>query len=249
MKLVTWNVNGLRACMKKGFSSYFETVNADIFCIQETKMKKVQATFTFPNYYEYWFEANKPGYSGTLVYTKIKPMNVNYGIDNALYLDEGRVITLEYPEFYLVNVYVPNAKRDLSRLSYRIRFDEKLRNYLVDLKSHKNVIVCGDFNVAHQEIDIANPKSNQKNAGFTKEERENFTKLLSSGFIDVFRKLNSDEIKYTWWNYMFTSRQRNIGWRIDYFLVNKEMFTQNTKIEIHTDIFGSDHCPVVLEVD
>jgi len=248
VRLVSWNVNGLRACMQKGFPTFFQEVNADVFCIQETKMQKHQVSWEFDGYYEFWFSAKRPGYSGTLIYTKYKPLSVRYGLDDGLYQDEGRVLTVELDNYFVVNVYVPNVKRDLSRLPYRMKFDEKLRAYLLRLSQTKDVIVCGDFNVAHQEIDLVNPSQNKGNAGFTEEERNSFSRLLDSGFNDVFRQKHPQKTEYTWWSYMFKARERNIGWRLDYFLTSKNIPLHLLNITIYKEIFGSDHCPVMLEV-
>ncbi len=248
MKLISWNVNGLRACKTKGFDEFFKNENADIFCIQETKMQEGQAELDIEGYYRYMSSAEKKGYSGTLVYTKVKPLSVVYGV-NGLYNDEGRVITLEYDNFYLVNVYVPNSKEGLLRLDYRMEFEDNFRGYLNSLKEKKNVILCGDLNVAHKEIDIKNPKTNLRNAGFTIEERDKFSKLLESGFTDTFRYLYPDTVTYSWWSYRFKAREKNAGWRIDYFVVNNEFATHVKDSLILTDIFGSDHCPVKLIID
>lgn len=248
MKIISWNVAGLRACLKKGLIEFFEKENADIFCIQESKLTEEQNTFHPEGYYEYLFPAIKKGYSGTLVYSKVEPVSVKYGIDDEEYDGEGRVITLDYKEFYLVNVYVPNIKRDLSRMESRMRFEDLFREYLGKLKTIKNVVVCGDFNVAHQEIDIKNYKANIGNAGFTYEERGKMTELLESGYIDSFRHFNPDLASYTWWSYMGNARAKNIGWRIDYFLVNEKMINNVKKTMIYTEIYGSDHCPIGIEL-
>ncbi len=248
MKLISWNVNGLRACKTKGFDEFFKNENADIFCIQETKMQEGQAELDIEGYYRYMSSAEKKGYSGTLVYTKVKPLSVVFGV-NGLYNDEGRVITLEYDNFYLVNVYVPNSKEGLLRLDYRMEFEDNFRGYLNSLKEKKNVILCGDLNVAHKEIDIKNPKTNLRNAGFTIEERDKFSKLLESGFTDTFRYLYPDTVTYSWWSYRFKAREKNAGWRIDYFVVNNEFANHVKDSLILTDIFGSDHCPVELIID
>lgn len=248
MKIISWNVAGLRACLKKGLIEFFEKENADIFCIQESKLTEEQNTFHPEGYYEYLFPAIKKGYSGTLVYSKVEPVSVKFGIDDEEYDGEGRVITLDYKEFYLVNVYVPNIKRDLSRMESRMRFEDLFREYLGKLKTIKNVVVCGDFNVAHQEIDIKNYKANIGNAGFTYEERGKMTELLESGYIDSFRYFNPDLASYTWWSYMGNARTKNIGWRIDYFLVNEKMINNVKKTMIYTDIYGSDHCPIGIEL-
>lgn len=247
MKIISWNVNGLRACMKKGFADFFEKSDADIFAIQETKMQENQKDFAFPGYFEYWNSAERKGYSGTLIYTKEKPLEVIYGIDGK-YNDEGRIITLKYPEFYFVTAYVPNSQQELKRLDYRMKFDDDFRNYLIDLDKKLPVIICGDLNVAHKEIDLKNPKSNERNAGFTIEERTKFQMLLDSGFIDTFRYLYPDTIKYTWWSYMFNAHKNNAGWRIDYFLLSERLKGKLKDSIIYNDIFGSDHCPVGLEI-
>ncbi len=246
MKFISWNVNGLRAAMKKGFMTYFNEQDADIVALQETKMQEEQKDFSFPGYEEYWNSADKKGYSGTLILTRHKPLNVSYGINETLYNDEGRIITLEFDTCYFVNVYVPNAQRELTRLEYRMKYEEDFRAYLGKLNETKPVILCGDLNVAHEEIDLKNPKSNQRNAGFTIEERTKFTTLLESGFKDTFRELYPDTITYSWWSYMFNARKNNAGWRIDYFVVSNRLFNAVENSEIHTDIMGSDHCPVVL---
>ena len=252
-KFVSWNVNGLRAVMQKGFKEYFDNVDADFFCIQETKMQKEQATFEMNGYYEYWNCADKKGYSGTLIYTKHKPIDVIYGInvdnERGLYNDEGRVITLEYDNFYLVTSYTPNSQDGLKRLDYRMTFEDNFRKYLNTLSTKKSVIVCGDLNVAHKEIDLKNPKTNTMNPGFTIEERNKMTELLDSGFIDSFRYMNPDKIKYSWWSYRFNARLNNVGWRIDYFLVSDDLKKSIINAEIDKDILGSDHCPVILEME
>lgn len=247
MKFISWNVSGLRACMKKGFSDFFIKNSPDILAIQETKMQEKQKDFAFPGYYEYWNSAVRKGYSGTLIYTKHKPEAVYYGIDGD-YNDEGRIITLAFHNFYFVNVYVPNSQKELARLSYRMQFDDEFRKYLVKLDQEKPVIICGDLNVAHQEIDIKNPKANERNAGYTIEERTKFQQLLDAGFIDTFRYLYPSEVKYTWWSYMFNARKNNIGWRIDYFLVSKRIIDNVKDSIIYTDVYGSDHCPVGLKM-
>jgi len=249
MKLISWNVNGLRACMKKGFEDFFSSMDADFFSIQETKMQENQKSFAFDGYYEFWNDADKKGYSGTLIYTKHEPLNVFYGLNDGSYNDEGRIITLEYNNFYLVNTYVPNAKRDLARLDYRMLYEDKVRNYYLELSKNKPVILCGDLNVAHNEIDLKNPKSNKRNAGFTIEERTKFTELLDAGFIDTFRFKNPTKVKYSWWSYMFNARSNNAGWRIDYFVVSEDIKDRITSTDILTDVLGSDHCPVLLDID
>ena len=248
MKFVSWNVNGFRAALKKGFRNFFEEVDADIFAIQETKMQEEQKTESFNGYYEYWSSAIKKGYSGTLIYTKEKPLSVSYGIDGELYNDEGRIITLEFDKYYFVTVYVPNSQRGLERLEYRVVFEEKFRDYLSRLDKLKPVILCGDLNVAHQEIDLKNPKANERNPGYTIEERTEFNKLLDAGFTDSFRYLYPDTVKYTWWSYMFNSRQNNIGWRIDYFLISNRLKDSLKDSIIYDRIEGSDHCPVGIEI-
>ncbi|XMB72138.1 exodeoxyribonuclease III [Mycoplasmatota bacterium WC30] len=249
MRFVTWNVNGLRAATKKGFLDFFKDVNADIFAIQETKMQENQKEFELENYYEYWNCADKKGYSGTLIYTKKEPLNVSLGIDGEGYNDEGRIITLEYNNFYFVNVYVPNTKQELLRLDYRMNFENKFREYLIRLDNIKPVILCGDLNVAHKEIDLKNPKGNLRNPGFTIEERTKFQMLLDSGFVDSYRFLNPDTVKYTWWSYRFNSRAKNTGWRIDYFVVSEKIKNLINNVELRNDIMGSDHCPVEIEIN
>lgn len=250
MKLVSWNVNGLRACVTKGFIDYFQEVNADIFCVQETKLQEGQIQLEIGDEYEqYWNYAIKKGYSGTAIFTRIKPLSVYYGIEENQE-PEGRVITLEYERFYLVNVYTPNSKRDLSRLDYRIEWEDRFRNYLLQLDAKKPVILCGDLNVAHQEIDLKNPASNRNNSGFTAEERAKMTELQAAGFVDSFRHFYPDQTgAYTWWSYMPKIRERNVGWRIDYFLVSSKLREAMQDAQIHANIMGSDHCPVVLEMD
>ncbi|MFC4098810.1 exodeoxyribonuclease III [Paenibacillus xanthanilyticus] len=249
MRLVSWNVNGLRACVNKGFNDYFQEVDADIFCVQETKLQEGQICLDHGDAYaQYWNYAVKKGYSGTAVFTKRKPLSVYYGLEENEE-PEGRTITLEFEDFYLVNVYTPNAKRDLSRLPYRLEWEDRFRAYLLGLDSRKPVIVCGDLNVAHAEIDLKNAKSNYGNSGFTDEERGKMTELLAAGFTDSFRHFHPDrEGAYTWWSYMAKVRERNIGWRIDYFLVSNRLVPQLTGARIDADIMGSDHCPVVLEL-
>ena len=249
MKLISWNVNGLRAIYKKGFVDIFEKLDADIFCIQETKMQEGQIEIDLKGYYEYYNYAERKGYSGTAIFTKIKPLNVSYGIGIEEHDKEGRVITLEFDDFYMVNCYTPNSGRELARLDYRMIWEEAFREYLKELDAKKPVILCGDLNVAHTEIDLKNPKSNRKNAGFTDEEREKIDKLLKSGFTDTFRKVYPDkEGCYTWWSYMFNARANNAGWRIDYFLVSDRISDKIKDAYIYSDIMGSDHCPVGLEV-
>lgn len=249
MKLVSWNVNGIRACVKKGFLEYFQEVNADIFCIQETKMQEGQLELNLNGYEQYWNYAEKKGYSGTAVFTKRKPLSVSYGFNKDEIEPEGRIITLEFDNFYLVNVYTPNSQRDLTRLTYRLEWEDRIREYLISLDNIKPVIYCGDLNVAHQDLDIKNAKTNRGNSGFTNEEREKMTKLLNSGFIDTFRYFYPNiEGAYTWWSYMKNVRERNIGWRIDYFITSKRLKEQLINSEIHANILGSDHCPIVLEL-
>ena len=250
MKFISWNVNGLRACEGKGFSDIFRTLNADFFCLQETKMQHGQLDLQFEGYQSFWNYAEKKGYSGTAIFTKHQPLQVTYGLGVDEHDHEGRVITLEMPDFYLVTVYVPNAQDGLKRLAYRMKWDEDFRTYLKALDATKPVIVCGDLNVAHQEIDLKNPKTNRRNAGFTDEEREQFTKLLGSGFTDSFRHFYPTlEGAYSWWSYRFNARANNAGWRIDYFIVSERIMDKVKASEIHTDIMGSDHCPVMLEID
>jgi exodeoxyribonuclease III len=250
MKLVSWNVNGLRACVRKGFLDYFHEVDADIFCVQETKLQEGQIDLELENYQQFWNYAEKKGYSGTAVFSKIKPISVQYGIGTNFIDTEGRAITLEFEQFFLVNVYTPNSQRDLARLPYRLDWEDQLRIYLKELDEIKPVILCGDLNVAHQEIDLKNPKSNMGNSGFTAEERGKMTELLASGFIDSFRYLYPDrKDAYTWWSYMRKVRERNIGWRIDYFIVSDRLKDAIKDSIIHSDVMGSDHCPVVLEMN
>ncbi len=247
MKLISWNVNGLRACMGKGFLDFLKASDADIVCLQETKMQREQADFIIDGYEEYWNSAEKKGYSGTAVFTKKPPLSVSYGIGIPEHDTEGRVITAEFPDFFLVNVYTPNSQQELARLPYRMQWEDAFRDYLKTLDQKKPLIVCGDMNVAHEEIDLKNPKTNRKNAGFTDEERQKMTELLSSGFIDTFRLLYPDtEGVYSWWSYRFHAREKNAGWRIDYFLVSDRLKGRVLDSRIDTDVFGSDHCPVEL---
>lgn len=249
-KLISWNVNGLRSCMGKGFMDFFDSVNADIFCLQEIKLSEGQIEWNKENYYSYWNYAEKKGYSGTAVFSKEKPLSVKYGIGIDEHDHEGRVITLEFENFYMVTVYTPNSQRELTRLEYRMKWEDDFRNFLNDLRKNKPVVVTGDMNVAHKEIDIKNPKTNRKNAGFTDEERQKMTELLDSGFIDTFRYFYPDvEQKYSWWSYMFKSREKNAGWRIDYFLASKELEDRLISAEIHDKVLGSDHCPIELVID
>ena len=247
MKLISWNVNGLRACMNKGFQDFLANSGADIFCVQETKMQKGQAEFDFPGYEEYWNSAEKKGYSGTAIFTKIKPLSVSYDMGIAEHDQEGRIIRAEFDDFYLINVYTPNSQRELARLDYRMQWEDAFRTYVKQLDEKKPVIICGDLNVAHKEIDLKNFKTNHKNAGFTDEERAKMTQLLESGFIDSFRHLYPDkEGIYSWWSYMFKAREKNAGWRIDYFVVSNRLADRIADSLIYTDIMGSDHCPVGL---
>ena len=249
MKFVSWNVNGLRACEGKGFSKIFRLLDADFFCLQETKMQPGQLDLSYDGYESYWNSADKRGYSGTAIFTRHKPLAVEMGMGIDQHDHEGRVITLEMPDFFLVNVYTPNSQDGLKRLDYRMTWDDDFRSYLKRLDQQKPVIVCGDMNVAHEEIDIKNPKSNRRNAGFTDEEREKFTDLLASGFTDTFRHLHPDEVRYSWWSYRFQAREKNAGWRIDYFLTSNRLQHAIDSADIHTDIFGSDHCHVELTID
>lgn len=250
MKLISWNVNGLRACVGKGFLDYFKEQQADIFCLQETKLQEGQIELELDGYHQYWNYAEKKGYSGTAIFTKKKPISVHYGIGIEEHDKEGRVITLEFEKFYMITVYTPNSQEKLARLDYRMKWEEDFKNYLLELDKKKPVIVCGDLNVAHKEIDLKNPKTNRKNAGFSDEEREKMTKLLESGFVDSFRYFypNKTDI-YSWWSYRFSARAKNAGWRIDYFLVSDRIKENMKGAEIHTEILGSDHCPVLLNID
>ncbi len=250
MKLISWNTNGIRAAINKGFYDFFKEVDADIFCIQETKMQEGQVEIDSPGYYQYWDSAIKKGYSGTLVFTKEKPISYHKGLGLDNHDLEGRVVTLEFEKFYLVNVYTPNSKDGLLRLDYRVNeWDKEFRDYVNRLKEEKSVVICGDLNVAHNEIDLANPATNHFSAGFSDEERESFTKLLDTGFIDTFRYLYPDTVKYSWWSYRTAARERNAGWRIDYFLVSKDLEKKIISADILNDVFGSDHCPVSLELE
>lgn len=249
MKFISWNVNGLRACVGKGFCDIFESLNADFFCLQETKMQEGQLDISFPGYESYWNYADKKGYSGTAVFTKHKPLSVTYGLGIDEHDHEGRVITLEMESFYLVTVYTPNSQDGLRRLDYRMRWEDDFQAHLHKLDESKPVIVCGDLNVAHQEIDLKNPKTNRKNAGFTDEERAKMTQLLENGFMDSFRTLYPEQITYSWWSYRFRAREKNAGWRIDYFLLSNRLRDQLSDAKIHTEIYGSDHCPVEVDVN
>ncbi|MBI0575753.1 exodeoxyribonuclease III [Neobacillus cucumis] len=249
MKLVSWNVNGLRACVKKGFLDYFKEVDADIFCIQETKLQEGQIELDLEGYKQYWNYAEKKGYSGTAVFTKMDPISVKYGLLDEDSESEGRILTLEFDDFFLVNVYTPNSQRDLARLPFRLQWEERILEHLQKLDAIKPVVLCGDLNVAHKEIDLRNPKSNLGNSGFTEEERGKMTGLLESGFIDSFRHFYPDqEGAYTWWSYMMKVRERNIGWRIDYFIVSEQLRDRLVDANIHSSVLGSDHCPILLEI-
>ncbi|MGM7722403.1 exodeoxyribonuclease III [Metabacillus sp. Hm71] len=250
MKLVSWNVNGIRACVKKGFFNYFKEMDADIFCIQESKLQEGQIELELEGYHQYWNYALRKGYSGTAVFTKHKPISVSYGLGDSDPEPEGRIITLEFDQYYLITVYTPNSKRDLSRLDYRLEWEDQILDYLLDLDKIKPVILCGDLNVAHQEIDLKNPKSNHGNSGFTQEERGKMTSLLEAGFIDSFRFLYPEKQDvYTWWSYMNKVRERNIGWRIDYFILSKKLAGYLKDSQAHCHVLGSDHCPVYIELD
>ena len=248
MKLISWNVNGLRACVGKDFEQQFKDFNADFFCLQETKMQAGQLDLSFPGYKSYWNYADKKGYSGTAIFTKHKPLSVTYGIDIDEHDHEGRVITLEMDDFYLVTVYTPNSQDELRRLEYRMKWEDDFQSYLHKLDEIKPVIVCGDMNVAHQEIDLKNPKTNRRNAGFTDEERQKMTQLLSNGFIDTFRTLYPEQVTYSWWSYRFRAREKNTGWRIDYFLISERLRDRLVDAKIHTEIMGSDHCPIEIDL-
>lgn len=249
MKFISWNVNGLRACVGKDFSQSFESLNADFFCLQETKMQAGQLELQFPGYTSYWNYAEKKGYSGTAIYTRKEPLAVTYGIGIDEHDHEGRVITLEYDKFFLVTVYTPNSQEELRRLDYRMTWEDAFQAYLHQLDAKKPVIVCGDMNVAHQEIDLKNPKTNRRSAGFTDEERRKMTQLLSNGFTDTFRTLHPEQVTYSYWSYRFRAREKNAGWRIDYFLISDRLKPQLKGASIHTEIYGSDHCPVELDID
>lgn len=250
MRFISWNVNGLRACVQKGFQDVFSSLDADFFCLQETKLQAGQITMDLPGYTQYWNYAEKKGYSGTAIFAKHPPLNVTYGVGIPDLDTEGRLITLEYPEFYLVTCYTPNAQQELARIAHRLSWDEAFRNYLSGLDQQKPVIVCGDLNVAHKEIDLKNPGANRGNAGFSDEERESFAKLLSCGFTDTYRRLYPDVTgAYSWWSYRFNARKNNAGWRIDYFLVSDRISGSIREASIHADVLGSDHCPVSLELD
>lgn len=250
MKFISWNVNGLRACMQKGFADFFLSADADIFCVQETKLQEGQIDFAPDGYFCYWNYAEKKGYSGTAIFTKKEPISVTYGMGIEEHDKEGRLITLEFDDFYFITVYVPNSKRELLRLDYRMEWEDAFRDYINRLNEKKPVVFCGDLNVAHCEIDLKNPKTNHNNAGFTERERNKFTQLLNSGYTDTFRYFYPDATGiYSWWSYMFKAREKNAGWRIDYFVTSKSLDKKLVDAKIHTDIFGSDHCPVELEID
>ena len=250
MKFISWNVNGLRACVTKGFQNYFDAENADFFCLQETKLQAGQIDLPLPGYHQFWNYAQKKGYSGTAIFAKQEPLSVIYGVGVEELDTEGRLITLEYPDFYIITCYTPNAQNELARIDHRLKWDEAFRNHLMKLDAKKPVIACGDLNVAHQEIDLKNPGPNRGSAGFSDEERESFTKTLESGFTDSFRHLYPDVTgAYSWWSYRFNARKNNAGWRIDYFIVSDRIADKITAATIHADIFGSDHCPVGLEID
>lgn len=249
MKFISWNVNGFRACLNKGFADFFNNEDADFFSIQESKMQPGQAEFNAEGYHQYWYSAEKKGYSGTAIFTKHEPISVKYGLGIDEHDHEGRAITLEFENFYLLNVYTPNSQRELTRLNYRMTWEDALRNYMMELDKVKPVIYCGDLNVAHCEIDLKNPKTNHFSAGFTDEERGKFSELLASGFSDTFRSLYPDKVEYSWWSYMFQARQKNVGWRIDYFVVSNRILDKVKEAKIHTEIMGSDHCPVSIEID
>lgn len=248
MKFISWNVNGFRAVLGKGFADIFNRLDADFFALQETKMQEGQADFAPEGYHSFWFSAEKKGYSGTAVFTKRKPISVKYGIDGK-HTDEGRVITLEYDSFYFVNAYVPNAQDGLKRIDYRMEFEDDMREYLLSLEAKKPIIYCGDLNVAHNEIDLKNPKTNVGNPGFSDEERGKMTELLGAGFIDSFRYQNPEKIKYSWWSYRMKARERNVGWRIDYFVISPKLCDKIIETDILNDVFGSDHCPVLIDLD
>ena len=246
MKFVSWNVNGLRACIGHGFFDFFAEADADFFCLQETKLQPEQISLELPGYRQYWNSAEKKGYSGTAIFTRHEPISVRYGIGSPAHDGEGRAITLEYPDFYLVNAYVPNAQRELARLSFRMEWEDALRAYLSALDRKKPVIYCGDLNVAHEEIDLKNPKSNRGSAGFSDEERGKLSELLAAGFADTYRTLYPDKVEYSWWSYMMRAREKNVGWRIDYFVVSSRLLERVADSRILTDVMGSDHCPVAL---
>ena len=247
-KFISWNVNGLRACVQKGFMDYFKEADADFFCIQESKLQEGQIELDMPGYEQFWNYAEKKGYSGTAIFTKEKPMSVSYGIGIEEHDHEGRVITLEYPEYYVITCYTPNSKDGLLRLDYRMSWEDSYLTYLKGLEEKKPVIFCGDLNVAHEEIDLKNPKTNHRNPGFTDEERGKFTALVNAGFIDTYRYFNPDKVEYSWWSYRFKAREKNVGWRIDYFCVSEALKDRLESASIHTEVMGSDHCPVELVI-
>lgn len=249
MKFISWNVNGFRACLGKRFADFFKSADADFFCIQETKMQPGQAELDAPGYHQFWYSAEKKGYSGTAVFAKHEPISVKYGIGIPEHDTEGRAITLKYENFYLLNVYTPNAQRELVRLDYRMAWEDSLRSYIKSLDERKPVIYCGDLNVAHEEIDLKNPKTNHRSAGFSDEERGKFSSLLSDGFTDTFRTLYPNKVAYSWWSYMMKAREKNVGWRIDYFVVSNRIFSKVKDSFILEDVMGSDHCPVGIEID
>ena len=250
MRLVSWNVNGLRSCLSKGFLDFCAFADADVICLQETKMRPEQAEFDLPGYHRFWNSADKAGYSGTAVFTRRQPLAVTYDFGGDIHRHEGRVITAEYEDFYLVCCYTPNSKDQLSRLDYRMEWEDDIREYLMALDAQKPVVYCGDLNVAHQEIDLKNPKTNRMNPGFSDEEREKMTRLLGSGFVDTFRYIHGDvENRYSWWSYRFHAREKNVGWRIDYFIVSERLKDRIKAADIRSEIYGSDHCPVVLELE
>ena len=249
MKLISWNVNGFRSCLSKGFAEFFRLADADFFCIQETKMQPGQAEFPAPGYHQYWYSAERKGYSGTAVFARQEPLSVTYGLGLPEYDAEGRIITLEYESFYLLCVYTPNSQRELARLPYRMAWEDALRNYMTELDRKKPVIYCGDLNVAHEEIDLKNPKTNHFNAGFSDEERGKFSQLLAAGFTDTFRRLYPDKVEYSWWSYMYHAREKNAGWRIDYFVVSDRLFPRVKDSFILGHVMGSDHCPVGVEIE
>ena len=248
MRLISWNVNGFRSCLDKGFANFFEEQNADFFCIQETKMQQGQAQFLPEGYFQYWNSAEKKGYSGTAIFTRHEPLSVSYGLGIPEHDTEGRAITLEYEDFYLLCVYTPNAQRELARLDYRMRWEDALRDYIKRLDERKPVIYCGDLNVAHEEIDLKNPKTNRQSAGFSDEERAKFSELLGEGFTDTFRALYPDRVLYSWWSYMYHAREKNAGWRIDYLVVSNRLMPRVRDSFILTEVMGSDHCPVGIEL-
>ena len=249
MKFISWNVNGLRACVQKGFEDSFRALDADFFCLQETKMQAGQLDLQFPGYESFWNYADKKGYSGTAIYTRHTPLSVTYGIGIDEHDHEGRVVTLEMPEFYLVTCYTPNSQDGLRRLDYRMEWEDAFLAYIKDLDAKKPVVLCGDLNVAHEEIDLKNPKTNRKNAGFTDEERAKMTRFLENGFVDTFRTLHPDDSTYSWWSYRLKAREKNAGWRIDYFIVSERLLDSVTAATIHTEVYGSDHCPVELDLE